>query len=270
LLASALKGNGYNKVVNPELLSGAFNVFPKSDQIQHLWVEHKKTLYSTTNERGGIETPFWHATVTAESFWNGQLAVDGRLKADFFKHLPGIFTGLGIIGTFLGLIEGLRTFKVSSDASVVQGSLETLMGSVGEAFLISAAAIGAAMIVTFLEKLLLSSLYAKVDEIAQILDERFPYSAPEDILKKTEGHAEESATQLKHLKTELVKELRPLLLEISEAQSKTLERLTSSLERKLSDVGQNQIEASRTNNTELGVAISSAISKGLTGPLDEI
>lgn len=270
LLASALKGNGYNKVVNPELLSGAFNVFPKSDQIQHLWVEHKKTLYSTTNERGGIETPLWHATVTAESFWNGQLAVDGRLKADFFKHLPGIFTGLGIIGTFLGLIEGLRTFKVSSDASVVQGSLEALMRSVGEAFLISAAAIGAAMLVTFLEKLLLSSLYAKVDEIAQILDERFPYSAPEDILKKTEGHAEESATQLKHLKTELVKELRPLLLEISEAQSKTLERLTTSLERKLADVGQSQIDASKTNNTELGDAISRAISTGLNGPLGEI
>ncbi|CAN1528798.1 hypothetical protein MCEMIEM28_01349 [Burkholderiaceae bacterium] len=270
LLASALKGNGYNEVLNPELLSGAFNVFPKSDQIQHLWVEHKKTLYSTTNERGGIETPLWHATVTAESFWNGQLAVDGRLKADFFKHLPGIFTGLGIIGTFLGLIEGLRTFKVSSDASVVQGSLEALMRSVGEAFLISAAAIGAAMLVTFLEKLLLSSIYAKVDEIAQILDERFPYSAPEDILKKTEGHAEESATQLKHLKTELVKELRPLLLEISESQSKTLERLTTSLEQKLTDVGQNQIDASKTNNTELGDAISKAISTGLDGPLSEI
>jgi hypothetical protein len=269
-LVGALKGEKYKKVVNPEQLGGAFDVFPKSDQIQHLWREHKKTLYSTSTEQGGIETPRWHATVTAESLWNGQLAVDGRLKTDFFKHLPGIFTGLGIIGTFLGLIAGLRQFEVSSEADVVRRSLETLMHSVGEAFLISAAAIGAAMVVTFLEKLLLSSLYTKVDSIAEILDARFPYSAPEDILKKTEGHAEESATQLKQLKTELVKELRPVLLEMSEAQSKTLERLTASLERRFEHVGQSQIDASRANNTELGTTISQAISSGLSAPLDEI
>lgn len=269
-LVTSLNSEKYKKVVNPEHLGDAFDVFPKSDQIQHLWREHKKTLYSTATEQGGIETSRWHATVAAESLWNGQLAVDGRLKTDFFKHLPGIFTGLGIIGTFAGLIEGLRQFKVSSEADVVRTSLETLMHSVGEAFLISAAAITAAMVVTFLEKMLLSSLYRKVDSIAEILDARFPYSAPEDILKKTEGYAEESATQLKQLKTELVKELRPVLLEISEAQSKTLERLTASLESRLEHVGQSQIEASRANNTELGATISQAIASGLSAPLDEI
>lgn len=269
-LVDALNSDKYNKVLNPEQLGSAFDVFAKSDQMQHLWREHKKTLYSTYSEQGGIETPRWHATVAAEAIWNGQLVVDGRLKTDFFKHLPGIFTGLGIIGTFLGLIAGLRQFEVSSEADVVRKSLETLMHSVGEAFLISAAAIGAAMVVTFLEKLLLSSLYTKVDSIAQILDARFPYSAPEDILKKTEGYAEESATQLKQLKTELVKELRPVLIEMSEAQSKTLERLTTSLERRFEHVGQSQIDASRANNTELGTTISQAISSGLSAPLDEI
>ncbi|MBY4596400.1 anti-phage defense ZorAB system protein ZorA [bacterium BD-1] len=269
-LLTALNSEKYKKVLNPEQLGSAFDIFPKSDQIQHLWREHKKTLYSTSTEQGGVESSRWHATVSAESLWNGQLAVDGRLKTDFFKHLPGIFTGLGIIGTFLGLIAGLRQFKVSSEADVVRTSLEALMHSVGEAFLISAAAIGAAMVVTFLEKMLLSSLYRKVDSIAEILDARFPYSAPEDILKKTEGYAEESATQLKQLKTELVKELRPVLLEMSEAQSKTLERLTASLERRFEHVGQSQIEASRANNTELGTAISQAIASGLSAPLDEI
>lgn len=269
-LERALNSDKFRKVLYPEQLGGAFEAFSESDQIQHLWREHKKTLYSTFSERGGLEVPRWHATVAAESLWNGHLAVDGRLKTDFFKHLPGIFTGLGIIGTFLGLISGLRQFEVSSQADVVRSSLETLMHSVGEAFLISAAAITAAMVVTFLEKLLLSSLYAKVNSIAQILDARFPYSAAEDILKKTEGYAEESATQLKQLKTELVKELRPLLLEMSEAQSKTLERLTASLEHRFEHVGQSQIDASRVNNSELGAAISQAISSGLSTPLEEI
>ena len=47
----------------------------------------------------------------AEMYFNGQSVVDGRLRAEFFKHLPGLLTGIGIIGTFTGLIGGgLRAF----------------------------------------------------------------------------------------------------------------------------------------------------------------
>ena len=34
--------------------------------------------------------------------------VDAPLRTEFYKHLPGILTGLGIIGTFSGLIIGLQ------------------------------------------------------------------------------------------------------------------------------------------------------------------
>jgi len=71
--------------------------------------------------------------------------VDSRLSTEFFKHLPGLFTGIGIIGTFSGLITGLQAFKVSENATVVRNSLEKLMQGVYEAFLVSAVAISAAM-----------------------------------------------------------------------------------------------------------------------------
>lgn len=256
--------------INPDQLDSAFNVFGKADHIQHLWKEHKRTLYSTASDGAGLATVAWHATTPAESLWNGALVVDGRLKTDFFKHLPGIFTGLGIIGTFLGLISGLNQFQVSSEADVVRASLESLMHSVGKAFFISAAAITAAMLVTLIEKFLLSNLYAKADNIAQILDTRFPYSAPEDILKKTELHSEESATQLKQLKTEVVKELRPVLVELNESHTKILAQLMASLESRIEQVGHSQIDAARANNSELGSTIAQAISSGFSDPLEEI
>ena len=85
------------------------------------------------------------STLPAETFFNGQTVVDARLRTEFFKHLPGIYTGIGIIGTFTGLIEGLRQFQVSENAATVRGSLESLMHAVGQAFLISASAIAAAI-----------------------------------------------------------------------------------------------------------------------------
>ncbi|MDD5320722.1 MAG: hypothetical protein PHD43_08960 [Methylococcales bacterium] len=46
------------------------------------------------------------------------------------KHQPGILTGIGIIGIFLGLLRGLSTFSVSSDPETVRVSLDTLIHGV--------------------------------------------------------------------------------------------------------------------------------------------
>jgi len=264
---------------NPDQLS---QVFEKDAHLAHLWNEYRKTLYDAMPTSGGVVAPQWRSTVAAENFWNGQLVVESRVHAEFFKHVPGIFTGLGIIGTFLGLIEGLRNFKVSaltqggdaatqdSVAQTAQKSLESLMHSVGDAFLISAAAISLAMAATFLEKLLLNSLYAKVDDIAQLLDDKFAAASAEKFLEQTASYTEESATQLKQLKGELIKDLTPILHDLSDKQSKMLERLAGAFQDRMSEASHNQIEASRDNTTAMADTISGAITNGLSGPLEEI
>lgn len=264
---------------NPDQLS---QVFEKDAHLAHLWNEYRKTLYDAMPTSGGVVAPQWRSTVAAENFWNGQLVVESRVHAEFFKHVPGIFTGLGIIGTFLGLIEGLRNFKVSaltqggdaatqdSVAQTAQKSLESLMHSVGDAFLISAAAISLAMAATFLEKLLLNSLYAKVDDIAQLLDDKFAAASAEKFLEQTASYTEESATQLKQLKGELIKDLTPLLHDLSDKQSKMLERLAGAFQERMNEASHNQIEASRDNTTAMADTISGAITNGLSGPLEEI
>jgi hypothetical protein len=46
-------------------------------------------------------------------FFSEHALVVTPLKTEFYKHLPGILTGIGIIGTFLGLIMGLSSFDIS-------------------------------------------------------------------------------------------------------------------------------------------------------------
>ncbi|WP_045538073.1 anti-phage ZorAB system protein ZorA [Serpentinimonas maccroryi] len=253
---------------DPQALDVAF---PKEGELAHLWREYKKTLYAVPGEAtDGISTVRWASTAPAEVVWNSQLAVDQRVGAEFFKHVPGMFTGLGVIGTFFGLIEGLRRFEVSADADVVRGSLESLMHSVGEAFLISAAAITLAIVVTFVEKLVLTNLYGKVDAIASSLDRRFQAAVAEKFLELTAAHTEETATQLKHLKGELLKDLRPILQDLSDKHTATLERLATALQERLTEGTHTQIEAARDNNLALGSTISSAITGSLAAPLHDI
>ncbi len=224
-------------------------LFAKDKQLAHLWSEYSESLHEQFDEsEGQMVIMAVRSTIPADSYFSDQYVVDSRLRTEFFKHLPGIFTGVGIIGTFYGLIQGLGQFQVSEDAVAVRVSLEFLMHSVGEAFLISAAAITAAMGVTFFEKLLLASLYRRTEEIAHAIDAHFDSGAGEEYLSRLVKSSEASATQSMILKDALVEDLGKLLREISH----------------------HQVEAIREDNKSLGVTIATGIKESLRGPLEEI
>ena len=110
------------------------------------------------------------SSVSARAVFDVGTVTHSRLRLELFRNLPGIFTGIGIIGTFSGLIMGLRTFKISQDPQVVQKSLELLMSGVWSAFLISAVAITLAITVTLIEKVVMSLIVRRLDAFATSLD----------------------------------------------------------------------------------------------------
>jgi chromosome segregation ATPase len=263
-----LEGDDLKDARDPQSLDQAF---PTEGEVAHLWREYKKTLYALPGEvTDGIARVRWASTAPAEIIWNSQLAVDQRVGAEFFKHLPGIFTGLGIIGTFFGLIAGLGEFQITSEAEAVRKNLDSLMHAVKEAFQVSAVAITLAIIITFVEKMVLTRLYGTVDAIASSLDRRFQAAVAEKFLELTAVHTEEAATQLKHLKGELLNDLRPILHELSDKQTETLERLAASMQERFSETTRAQIEAARDNSQAMGATISGAITGSLEGPLNDI
>jgi len=246
-------------------------LFMRDKQLAHLWAEYSESLHVQREERDGqMQVVAVRSTIAADTYFNEQFVVDSRLRTEFFKHLPGIFTGLGIIGTFTGLIEGLRRFQVSENAATVRASLESLMHAVGEAFLISAAAIAAAMAVTFLEKLLLAALYRKTEAIAHGIDARFEAGAGEEYLSRLVNASEASASQSKILKDALVKELGDILRELTASQLSTGQQLHAQLAQRIEESTNRQVEAAREDNQVLGDIIAGSIEKSLKGPLDKI
>lgn len=246
-------------------------LFMRDKQLAHLWAEYSESLHVQREERDGqMQVVAVRSTIAADTYFNEQFVVDSRLRTEFFKHLPGIFTGLGIIGTFTGLIEGLRRFQVSENAATVRASLESLMHAVGEAFLISAAAITAAMAVTFFEKLLLAALYRKTEAIAHGIDARFEAGAGEEYLSRLVNASEASASQSKILKDALVKELGDILRELTASQLSTGQQLHAQLAQRIEESTNRQVEAAREDNQVLGDIIAGSIEKSLKGPLDKI
>lgn len=246
-------------------------VFSKDKRLKHLWKEYQDSLHIQKEDRSGqMMVCAVRATVPAEVYFNSQFVVDSRLLTEFFKHLPGIFTGIGIIGTFTGLIEGLRVFQVSENAAIVRTSLESLMHSVGEAFLISASAIAAAMVITLIEKVLLAALYRRTEEIAHAIDAQFDSGAGEEYLSRLVRASEDSASQSKILKDALVSELGELLRELTASQIASSREQQAHLVDRLVETSRQQVEASRQDNQALGTAIADSIQRSLQGPLEAI
>ena len=235
-------------------------IFGVDTHLAHVWREYEESLHQQEEAKEGqrVVTDV-RATVPAAMYFNPESIVDGRVNAEFFKHAPGLFTGIGIIGTFTGLIFGLGAFKVSGDAEAVRQSLESLMHVVGEAFVVSAVAISCAMVVTFIEKLMLARLYADTDEIVLGIDASFNAGVGEEYLARLVDSSEQSATHSKNLKDSIVSELSQLLRELTEAQIAASREQHTAL-----------IQATRQDNQTLGMTIAEGIRESLERPLQDI
>lgn len=240
--------------IKSDALSGSLDIgdaFTKHQQLKHHWSEFRETLHeerATNATTGAVDVVSLRATLPAATFFTEENMVDAPLRADFFKHLPGIFTGIGIIGTFTGLLFGLRDFRVSDNAGMVRESLGHLLRCVSEAFTISAFAIALAMILTLFEKIILVRLYGRVRSLTQAIDERYKAGIGEEYLARLVGATEESATQGKILKDALVGDLKTILTELSERQ--------------IIAFGQSQ--------AQLGAHISESVATQLKGPLERL
>lgn len=202
-------------------------------QLRALWREFAQTLHRY-NEPG--QPPKWRTTAVASQFFSEQALVDTPLKIGFYKHLPGILTGIGIIATFSGLIVGLGRFEVSRDPDAVRGSLHDLILNVGHAFEISALAITLAMLFTWIEKFLSTRLYRQVEALCQALDSLFESGVGEEYLARLVRAGEASLAQSKQFNQALVGELRQGMENLLAQQQAAAAQQQQALARQLGEV----------------------------------
>lgn len=229
-------------------------------ELAHSWSEYLETLHPqrAVGVDGQSRVVRWRATAMAETFFSESAIVYTPLKADFYKHLPGILTGVGIIGTFLGLIIGLSSFDVS-DPREAQAQLRNLINAVGHAFFVSGAAIALAMIFTWVEKSLVTARTKQLGILRQNIDSLFTAGAGEEYLEKIARFSETQATQAAHIKDALVADLREILTTLTERQLQEQSNNTA-------QVLQAQAEQSGRMSEDFGRAIA----ENLGGPISDI
>jgi len=252
-IIAGLKGLGENAEPGP--------LFKNHPELEHLWQEFGETLLEQTefnSATGEYEVVRKRATVPAEQYFSTQAVVDSYVWAEFYKHLPGILTGIGIIGTFFGILHGLEAFNISDNADLVRKSLGGLLSSVSEAFLVSAFAIFFAMLITVVEKALLARMYKKAEELVVEVDKRYKAGVGEAMLQDLVHSTKEYVSNSQTLKDSLVTDLKGILTTLSESQIQAQKSII-----------EEQIRAHNQSSEELGRQIGQHLSEGLKAALEE-
>ena len=211
-------------------------------ELDNEWTEFTDTLHEAAGQAGDESSATgsrYLQTAPVEAFLTRSAVIERPLSTEYFKHLPGLLTGLGIIATFFGLIDGLREFEFASDTTVVRSTVGELVHAVKEAFSVSATAIALAMLVTWAEKHTLERLYRRLHDIQVTVNHLFQGVPAEKYLARIELRSDESANALRQLRSGLVDEFQ----RVADTLAQTIERTSAQA---AESIGQQLVEPVET------------------------
>jgi len=225
-------------------LDTIFNASP----FKNIWWEYNNSLHKVYDDKNAAEIKEIYATTPAETFFSKETLIDLQINAGFYRHLPGILTGIGIIGTFTGLVWGLHQFRL--DAGLALESLPLLLQEVGSAFVGSGFAILASIFITYKEKDIINRCYILVEELNKELDSTYSMGAGEAYLSRLVNMSERSSTTLGEFRTNLLKDLRDTLNDNTERQLAAQQMQSQMIAEQLANAVKYAIQEPMTSLTE--------------------
>ena len=247
-----------NSNIDKDLLDASFE---DTLYLKQAWLNYKKTFHDIHEAVDGEDIVVHsRATVPSEVFFTESIIIDTPLKVDFYKHLPGMITGIGIIVTFAGLLIGLLAFDPAGNPDKVQESLTLLLKGVGEAFMASGLAIFTAMLITFFEKSWLRKCYTQLQRLNTAIDNAFTFDeSGEEYLAKLLKSSQANEANARQLKDSLVNELQVMMTNLVQENKINQATFASQLSESYAQVG-------ASTATQIGESIKSTLQE----PLDKI
>jgi len=220
------------------------DIFNSRGILSEIWKTYSKNLVVTTTTTGYKKI---YSTDSSANYFNyANFTLD--LNTKFWQNLAGIFTGLGILGTFAGLTAGLSNIDLSTnDVAELKKGIASLLGGMNTAFYTSLAGIILAIAFNIWYGNQMHSLEDKLQKLSRQLDSIFSLKVIEQWLADNNAEAQQQTEALKTFNTEVA-------IKIGSA-------LDGSLERSLKPVLVELLSAVNTLNTSGVNAVSTTISE---------
>lgn len=172
------------------------NIFLKSDLLRSAWLSYQKNHFFMKDVSGKSVV---YTTEDADFFFNYN-NLTNRYNATFWQNLGGVFTGLGILGTFVGLSVGLATIDLEH---ITNEEIGNLVSGMSTAFMTSLFGISFALFYNWLHKGITDKLSQSISILCNGLESLFVARNAEQLLAMSYANSLEQATQFKSFSTNL-------------------------------------------------------------------
>jgi len=136
-------------------------------------------------------------------------------KREIYELMPGAFTGLGILGTFLGLVQGLNKLHFSGGQQALEQGINGLISGMYLAFITSVVGLVASLLWSWLDRRRLHRYNGILDAFADKLQD-IKLEETVNYLKEIKEIQEEERDVIKTLATDLALELENVMSSVNE------------------------------------------------------
>ena len=168
-----------------------------SDLIKGIWRKYQRTLISIPG-KDGLEK---YSTVESESYFSVAAFTEG-MKGGLWSGLAGTFTGIGILGTFIGLTIGLAGVDTSSTGAL-SSSISGLLGGMSTAFVTSIFGIVSAIVFGVWHSQNMKRFGDAVSRFTDALDQVFIRKSVEEILLEELAESRAQRAAMEQLSTDM-------------------------------------------------------------------
>lgn len=195
-------------------------------------------------------------TDQVEIYMNSEVIIDKQIEGrDVLEVIPGILTGIGLLGTFLAIAIALMGF----DMGHIELSIQNLLGGLSIKFISSLAGIATSIIFLYTKSHLFSRLDKIIYDEQNILNSIFPRRTTESYLCHIWEEIE--------ISNERLEDLEDYAEEQKKLSDKFIDEMGNKIEEVLKGNAQNDIKAVLD---DLSKQLSNSISNNLEEPLKKL
>lgn len=202
----------------------------------------------------------------ASEVFNTSTLANGLVGNRFILAMPGILTGLGVLGTFVGLTMGMGGLDLNSldksDTTQLDAQIKNLIGSCSTAFKTSVWGVGCSLLFIVSEKFLEWLALPRIKLLQLTLDGLIPRYTPEESMIELQRFS---------VKTNFV--LEGLAVAIGDEMQKAMNRLGSSITEAVKDsLGNNAHDLGKMGADLMSAALTEELGKlqnAVTGMADQ-
>ena len=200
--------NQHAPPAKPNILPHLKTAFYSNSELSEVWQEFENSLITRRPKENQEEIVY--KTDEASLFFSEERLLGQYMNLRFWNSVPALLVGLGILGTFVGLVGGLIPFSGINfeETGEIRSAIEGLLSGVSTAFVTSVWGMLLSLLFNWIEKSCIGWVSRGIAVLQRRLDQLFTLTTQEEIAFRQEDELAQQTQALKAFSTDLANEIK--------------------------------------------------------------